>query len=239
MFLCPCLFPWPAYFHRHEIDLEVPLGPTSSPGGSHLQVAASPGVNTPLLYTHFSLATQGEARRVRREDLACQWKHRKSRGRQRYREKIKSKDAETQADREKEMEAHRHHRQGRDAQTEAWKGTRRVKSPGIRPEVDGQSKHSRRGTREVNDEAVLSACPEESLRNGGARSMAQGAGGGQRSPIVRRPFPHSAWLCTPAWGWGWDRLGDTRSLAGRLACSVLRVTEALEHPQRRLKGRDG
>lgn len=65
--------------------------------------------------------------------------------------------------------------------------------------------------------------------------MAQGAGGGQ-SPIVRRPFPHRAWLCTPAWGQGGNRLGDTRSLAGRLALSC-GDTEALEHPQRRLKGR--
>ena len=81
----------------------------------------------------------------------------------------------------------------------------------------------------------LFACPEESLRNGGARSMAQGAGGGQ-SPIVRRPFPHSAWLCTPAWGRGGDRLGDTCSLAGRLALSG-GDTEALEHPQRQLKDR--
>ena len=65
--------------------------------------------------------------------------------------------------------------------------------------------------------------------------MAQGAGGGQ-SPIVRRPFPHSAWLCTSAWGRGGDRLGDTCSLAGWLALSC-GDTEALEHPQRQLKGR--
>lgn len=65
--------------------------------------------------------------------------------------------------------------------------------------------------------------------------MARGAGGGQ-SPIVPRPFPHSAWLCTPAWGRGGDRLGDTHSLAGRLALSC-GDTEALEHPQRRLQGR--
>lgn len=68
--------------------------------------------------------------------------------RQRYREKDKqAKDAETEADRQ-EMEAPPPQPRREMGQTETWKrGTRRVKSPGIRPEVDGQSKHSQRGTK--------------------------------------------------------------------------------------------
>lgn len=57
------------------------------------------------------------------------------------------------------------------------------------------------------------ACPEERLRNGAARSMALGAGGGQ-SPIVKGPFSHSTWACAPAQGRGGCQIGDTCFLAG-------------------------